>query len=110
MNTFIGLDLGWYGKPSGLAAVGLVDGGLYLQRVIRLEEPNEILQWIEAQAGSGDSVVAADAPLVIRNDTSIRPAERELNRWRVCSSSSNTKIDLAPKTTPLECESETCCI
>lgn len=80
MLTFIGVDLGWYGKPSGLASIGLTDGGLYLQRVTRLEHPNEILDWIESQAGSGNSVVAVDAPLVIRNDISIRPAEQELNR------------------------------
>jgi predicted RNase H-like nuclease len=38
------------------------------------------LRWIEQQAGKGDSVVAVDAPLVIRNQTGIRPAERGLNQ------------------------------
>ena len=80
MPTFIGVDLGWYGKPSGLASIGLSNGELYLQRVSRVQPSNEILQWIESQAGSGNSVVAVDAPLVIRNQTSIRPVERELNR------------------------------
>jgi len=80
MPAFIGVDLGWYGKPSGLASIGLTDGGLYLEEVSRLEGPNEILRWIESQAGSGSSVVAVDAPLVIPNDIGIRAAERELNR------------------------------
>ncbi len=80
MHTFIGVDLGWYGKPSGLASVNLTEGRLHLQCVSRLEHSNKILHWIESQAGSGNSVVAVDAPLVIRNKTSIRPAERELNR------------------------------
>jgi predicted RNase H-like nuclease len=80
MHTFIGVDLGWYGKPSGLASIELTEGGLSLQSVSRLDHLNEILHWIESQAGSGNSVVAVDAPLVIRNHTSIRPAEGELNR------------------------------
>lgn len=80
MNTFIGVDLGWYGKPSGLASVRLDDSGPSLRTVTRLESVDEILDWIESEAGSGSSVVAVDAPLVIRNQTGIRPAERELNR------------------------------
>jgi predicted RNase H-like nuclease len=27
MNTFIGVDLGWYGKPGGLASIGLESSG-----------------------------------------------------------------------------------
>src|SRR6185436_18883899 len=80
MPTFIGVDLGWYGKPSGLASIGFMERGLSLQTITRLEHPNEILQWIESHAGNDHSVVAVDAPLVIRNDFGIRPAEQELNR------------------------------
>jgi predicted RNase H-like nuclease len=80
MLTFIGVDLGWYGKPSGLASIGLIDGGLNLRKVTRLESPKEILHWIESETSSDNSVVAVDAPLIIRNDSSIRTAERELNR------------------------------
>lgn len=77
------MDLGWYGKPSVLALIGLTDGGLYLQRVTRLEHSNEILHWIELQAGKDDSVVPVDAPLVIRNHKSIRPAglNRDFRRF-----------------------------
>jgi predicted RNase H-like nuclease len=79
MPIFIGVDLGWYGKPSGLASISLTDGGLCLQGITRLEQSDEILRWVESQAGNADSVVAVDAPLVIRNRMGIRPAERELN-------------------------------
>ena len=77
MLTFIGVDLGWYGRPSGLASIGPHEGGLSLQSVTRLQDPNEILRWIESHAGGGNSVVAVDAPLVIRNNIGIRLAERE---------------------------------
>jgi predicted RNase H-like nuclease len=79
MSMFIGVDLGWYGKPSGLASVALDGDGLTLGNVTRLEDTDLILRWIQVEAGSGNAVVAVDAPLVIRNDTGIRPAERELN-------------------------------
>jgi predicted RNase H-like nuclease len=79
MRTFIGVDLGWYGKPSGLASISQTHSGLCLQGITRLEQADEILNWIESQAGNADSVVAVDAPLVIPNRTGIRPAEWELN-------------------------------
>jgi predicted RNase H-like nuclease len=80
MTTFIGVDLGWYGKPSGLASIVLEGSDLRLRHIARLESADEILDWIQSEAGSGSAVAAVDAPLVIRNQTSIRPAERELNR------------------------------
>jgi predicted RNase H-like nuclease len=79
MNTFIGVDLGWYGKPSGLASIALEGSALHLRNIARLESVDEILDWIQTEAGDGSAVAAVDAPLVIRNQTSIRPAERELN-------------------------------
>ncbi len=80
MTTFIGVDLGWYGKPTGLASIGLDGSGLRLRSIARLVSVDEILDWIESEAGSGTAVAAVDAPLIIRNQTSIRLAERELNR------------------------------
>jgi predicted RNase H-like nuclease len=80
MNTFIGVDLGWYGKPSGLASIEWDGSGLRLRNIARLEPVDQILAWIQAEAGSGSAVAAVDAPLVIRNQTGIRPAEHELNR------------------------------
>jgi predicted RNase H-like nuclease len=80
MNTFIGVDLGWYGKPSGLASIVLEESGLRLRNIARLEGVDEILGWIQSETGSGSAVVGVDAPLVIQNQTGIRAAERELNR------------------------------
>ena len=80
MNTFIGVDLGWYGKPSGLASLVLEKEVLRLRQMARLESVDEILKWIQGEAGNGSSVVAVDAPLVIPNQTGIRGAERALNR------------------------------
>ena len=74
------MDLGWYGKPSGLASIENGREGLRLRSVTRLEDPDEILRWIETEAGNGRAVVAVDAPLVIRNRTGIREAERAMNR------------------------------
>jgi predicted RNase H-like nuclease len=80
MNTFIGVDLGWYGKPTGLASIALEDGELRLRSIARIEAVDEISDWIESEAGGGDAVAAIDAPLVIPNPTGIRGAERELNK------------------------------
>ena len=79
MTTFIGVDLGWYGKPSGLASIGLDGSELRLRNIERLETVDEILGWIQSESDSGSAVAAVDAPLIIRNQTGIRPAERELN-------------------------------
>ena len=79
MTTFIGVDLGWYGKPTGLASIGLHGSALRLRNIARLESVDDILSWIQSESGSGTAVAAVDAPLIIRNPTSIRPAERELN-------------------------------
>jgi len=80
MNTFIGIDLGWYGKPSGLASIEPTNSGLRLRKVARLELVDEIMDWVRDEAGKGSAVAAVDAPLVITNQTGIRQAERELNR------------------------------
>ena len=78
--VFLGVDLCWYGKPSGLASIAINNKGLILRDVTRLQDTGEILRWVQSQAGNGSSVVAVDAPLVIQNATGIRDAERELNR------------------------------
>ena len=80
MNRFIGVDLGWYGKPSGLASLEWSGGNLIQRKLGRLEPLDKVLGWIEAEAGTGDAVVAVDAPLVIANESGIRSAERDLNR------------------------------
>lgn len=78
--VFLGVDLGWYGKPSGLASIAINREGLYLRQATRLQDTDDILDWIQSEAGDGSAVVAVDAPLVIPNRTGIRGAEREMNR------------------------------
>lgn len=80
VNRFIGVDLGWYGKPSGLASLEWDGVALQARSVARVEGWDAIADWVEREAGAGHAVVAVDAPTVIRNVTGIRAAERELNR------------------------------
>ena len=77
--AFIGVDLGWYGKPSGLAVFRWVGRKLRLGDVTRLPDKQDILDWIAKTAGAGLAVVAVDAPTIILNEGGIRPAERALN-------------------------------
>lgn len=77
--VFIGVDLGWYGKPTGLAVLQWAEHGLRLREITRIQEKGEILSWIEKSAGAGTAVAAVDAPIIIRNQSGIRPAERALN-------------------------------
>jgi predicted RNase H-like nuclease len=77
--AFIGVDLGWYSKPSGLALFRWVGRGLRLCDLACIRDEKEILDWIAERAGAGPAVVAVDAPIIIRNKTGIRPAERALN-------------------------------
>lgn len=77
--SFVGVDLGWYGKPTGLAVFRWVDRVLHLADIARVEEEKHILDWIAGNAGNGTAVVAVDGPIIIRNKGSIRPAERALN-------------------------------
>jgi predicted RNase H-like nuclease len=76
MSSFIGVDLGRYGKPSGLASLRLNGTRLQLRGLARLPDRIEILDWISNEAGDGDAMVAVDAPLIIGNQTGIRPVER----------------------------------
>ncbi|WP_321473988.1 DUF429 domain-containing protein [uncultured Paludibaculum sp.] len=80
MSVFIGVDLGWYGKPTGLASVVLDGAGIRLRTVTRLESTGAILDWVRTEIGDQGGVVGVDAPTVIRNAAGIRPAERELNK------------------------------
>jgi predicted RNase H-like nuclease len=78
LTSFLGVDLGWMGKPTGLCAAFIDGDRLSLHAVTRLTERNEILDWISAHAGP-DCVCAVDAPLVIPNATGIREGEKGLN-------------------------------
>ena len=74
---FLGIDLGWRGQPSGLAALEWTGAHLELLALERRSDANSILEWIDRYAGEGASMVAVDAPLVIPNLSGMRPADRE---------------------------------
>lgn len=78
---FIGVDLGWYGKPSGVAAMRVCeDDALRPEFLGRLESADATIARIDELSGTEDAVVAVDAPLVITNASGNREAERQLNR------------------------------
>ena len=80
LPVFVGVDLGWYGKPSGLAAVTGRVAELRLSAVVRVQGIPETIQWILSRTRDADAVVAVDAPLVIPIQSGIREAERHLNQ------------------------------
>ena len=51
--VFLGIDLGWYGKPSGVASITIEPEGLTLRNLTRLQEADDILTWIQTEAGNG---------------------------------------------------------
>ena len=75
-RRLIGIDLAW-GEKNGSGCVELVrrGGGLELARLEVLHSLDEIAEWIEPERG--DWVVAIDAPLVVRNATGMRTADRQ---------------------------------
>jgi len=72
LPVFVGVDLGWYGKPSGLAAVTGRVAELRLSAVVRVQGIPETIQWILSRTRDADAVVAVDAPLVIPIQSGIR--------------------------------------
>jgi predicted RNase H-like nuclease len=78
-RSFLGIDLGWYGKPTGLAALEFDGDRLRLRSLTRIEPLAEILEWVRDEAGAGDSIAAIDAPTVIANAAGIRDCERGVN-------------------------------
>lgn len=73
---FLGIDLGWERKPSGLAALTDASGSLRLLDAARPADPDAILPWVQQVAGSADAIVGVDAPLVIANPTGMRACDR----------------------------------
>lgn len=74
---FVGIDLAWgERRPTGLAVVD-ADGRLVEVSAVRTDD--EIAATL-APYVEGDCVVAIDAPLIVRNETGNRPAEKALNK------------------------------
>ena len=100
---FIGVDLGWYGKPTGVARIEKCDGALMLVAVARLVGIEDVLAWIEREVADRNAVVAVDAPLIITNADGQRAADNEVSRafWRYDAGchSANLGSRFAPLTT-----------
>lgn len=77
--AFLGIDLGWISKPSGLAAMEDGVERPHLRALDRRATHQEVLQWVDEQTGSGPAMLAIDAPLVIPNKSGIRNCERLVN-------------------------------
>lgn len=73
---FLGIDFGWENKPSGVAALSWDGTSLRLDDIGRLDTPEAVLAWVDAQA-SADCGIGVDAPLVIPNESGMRPCDRE---------------------------------
>ena len=56
-QIFIGVDLGWYGKPTGLAALNWSGKELTLIEVTRIEESSAIANWTQSKVQKADAVV-----------------------------------------------------
>jgi len=99
VTRFLGVDLAWgEGTPrkkaneTGLALLddtGRVLGARWARGI------DEVAEWIVTNT-EPDDVVAIDAPLVVRNLTGMRRAERQVGmgygRWKVAANASNTGV------------------
>ncbi|MGE2731564.1 bifunctional ribonuclease/(p)ppGpp synthase [Mycolicibacterium vaccae] len=88
---FIGVDLAWgQRKPTGVAVVD--DGGRLVLATVATDDAS-ICSVLE-QYAEDDCVVGFDAPLIVRNATGQRPAERAVNadfaRFQAGTHPSNT--------------------
>jgi len=75
--TFVGIDLAWAGKnPTGIAVLDDVGALIFLGSA---KTDDGIVGALQPWSDVDDLVVAFDAPIVVRNATGARPAERDLN-------------------------------
>jgi predicted RNase H-like nuclease len=83
--VFLGVDLGWYGRPSGLASIGISREDLHLRNLSRLEDSDEILPWIQMEAGDGSAATVNlfNLPRIVKYKRGRRASrEKELRRLR----------------------------
>lgn len=72
---FIGIDFGWISQPSGLAILDLDGRRLRLESLARIESPAEVLHWVQTHSTGQDAWIGLDAPVLIPNANSSRPAD-----------------------------------
>jgi predicted RNase H-like nuclease len=82
MTSFIGIDLAWKsdGNHTGCAVLEGDQSGVMVRELSQgLKTLNEVMDFIKLHS-KADSVVAIDAPLIIRNEKGQRPCEKEVSK------------------------------
>src|SRR5262245_43508823 len=77
---FLGIDFGWQGKPSGLAALDWNGRKLRLASMERRTSTEDVLEWVDCESRNGPALVAVDAPTIIHNATGMRSADRLMHK------------------------------
>ncbi|MDZ7637566.1 MAG: DUF429 domain-containing protein [Bryobacterales bacterium] len=77
---FLGVDFGWTSQPSGIAAMAWRGSALELTESGTIHDASAVADWAIERLGDGPGLVAIDAPTIIRNETGMRPCEREMHR------------------------------
>jgi predicted RNase H-like nuclease len=107
---FLGIDFGWYNRPSGLACLRWDGARLSLEGIERRAKLEEILAWVEQTAGAGPALVAVDAPTIILNETGMRAPDRLTHvlfgRFGAACYPANLGRPYAVRTVRLGCELE----
>ncbi|WP_182525063.1 DUF429 domain-containing protein [Nocardioides dongkuii] len=89
--TYVGLDLAW--GPKGATGVAVLDADARLLHVSTQRTDDEIDAVLSAYV-EGPCLVAIDAPLIVKNPTGSRPAEKALSkdfrRFEAATHPSNT--------------------
>ncbi len=102
---FLGIDFGWQGKPSGLAALDWDGRSLSPIETQRIKCFEEILAWVDRIASDGEALVAVDAPTIITKDDGMRDADREMHnlfgKYHAGAFPANLRRPFAPLTTRL---------
>lgn len=79
--NFIGIDLAWKvaGRLKARTGLAVIDGDGCLRDVALATTDDQILEFVIKHADS-DSAVGIDAPLIVPNETGLRPVERMLHK------------------------------
>ena len=73
---FLGIDLGWTGKPSGLAQLHWDGKRLHLTSIERLNSHADLLGAVARLDSTRPLWIGLDAPVLIRNQSGMRPVDR----------------------------------
>lgn len=79
---FVGIDLGWSSRPSGLCCLEWTDQQLQLIDLDRIEAIADILTWIDTRVKLDEpAIIAVDAPTLIPNATGMRLPDKLSHKY-----------------------------